>query len=51
MGVAAEARHGELGLNRRTTADAPTVARAQSRQIISNPWAFKRSLEMWPSPV
>ena len=23
----------------------------EARQLITDPWAFKRSLEMWPSPM
>ena len=38
--------------------DGPTIDKAEAkkyskmqRQIITDPWAFKRSLEMWPSPM
>ena len=38
--------------------DGPVINKAEAnnqskmqRQIITDPWAFKRSLEMWPSPM
>ncbi len=51
LGGAAEHGRTEPIMNGGSPADAPAVAQQQRRQIISDPWAFKRSLEMWPSPV
>ncbi|CAK0787227.1 hypothetical protein CVIRNUC_010443 [Coccomyxa viridis] len=51
LGGAAEHGRTEPIMNGGSPADAPAVAQQQRRQIISDPWSFKRSLEMWPSPV
>ena len=51
VGGAAEHGHREPVMSGGSPADPPGVAQQQRREIISDPWAFKRSLEMWSSPV